>query len=56
MTLHHILILLASAHHTVGLAGWLAHLHWLIVHHHAHRALLEGRQVLWAIRHGYPRG
>lgn len=59
MTLHlilHILVHAQHAHPTAGLHGWLHHLHWLIHHGDARHALLEARQVLWAVRHGFWEG
>lgn len=59
MTLHLILSALAHAQHahpTAGLHDWLHHLHWLIHQGYTHRALLEARQVLAAVRHEIPVG
>ena len=39
-----------TAHHI--LTADLAHIAWLMRHHFAHRAGLELRQIVWALRHG----
>jgi hypothetical protein len=39
-----------NAHHI--LSGDLAHIAWLLHHHYTRRALLEMRQIVWALKHG----
>lgn len=52
--LHLLHVLATYAQHQHDLRSLLAHERWLIHHHHTHRALLELRQVVWALRHHLP--